>query len=203
MQQQQQESKRTSLGGSSDDAKRDKILTIASNTGLNYGLASAAIAGGATLLAMAKSKRFNDLTTTSIRTSLPVMAGLGMWGFAYEGTAIDAQRHPEKYGIHDMVPLQHQQEPLKLPRYQRFMNYVYDHPFQLITALSIPFAGGILYTQMGQQHLTISQRIMHSRVFAQAGVLSILLTTMGFLEYMEKRGKFADPEEEIRKRGPQ
>eukprot|EP01031_Cornospumella_fuschlensis_P029402 gene29402-35491_t len=197
---QTQEPKRTSLGGSSDDAKRDKILAIASNTGMKYGLVSAAVVGGATLLAMAKSKRFNDLTTASIRTSFPVMAGLGMWGFAYEGTAIDAQRHPEKYGIYDLTPLLPHEVPHRLPLYQRFMNYVYDHPFQLITSLSIPFAGGILYSQMGQQHLTISQRIMHSRVFAQAGVLSILLTTMGFLEYMDRRGKFADPEEEIRKR---
>jgi len=34
---------------------------------------------------------------------------------------------------------------------------------------------------------------MHSRVYAQAGVLTILLVTMGFREYMDRRGRFPEP----------
>jgi hypothetical protein len=34
---------------------------------------------------------------------------------------------------------------------------------------------------------------MHSRVFAQAGVLSILLTTMAFREYMDRNGRYQEP----------
>eukprot|EP01031_Cornospumella_fuschlensis_P029400 gene29400-35489_t len=198
MQSEEQQSKITSLGGSSDDTKRDRILSIASDNGIKYGLLTTALAGAGTLLAVAKHKRFRELTSASIRTSIPVMVGLATWAITYETTVIDAQRHPDKYNLSAI--LAKDDRPRKLPIYQRSMNYIYDHPFQLITYLSVPFAGAILYQQMGQTHLTISQRIMHSRVFAQAGVLAILLSTMGFLEYMDRRGKFPDPEEEIRRR---
>ncbi|RYH13503.1 hypothetical protein EON65_35505 [archaeon] len=156
------------------------------------------MAGAGTLLAIAKHKRFKELTSVSVRTSIPVMIGLATWAITYETTFVDAQRHPDKYNL--SAVLADDDHPRQLPIYQRSMNYIYDHPFQLITYLSVPFAGTILYQQMGKKHLTISQRIMHSRVFAQAGVLTILLSTMGFLEYMERRGRFPDPEEAIRKR---
>jgi hypothetical protein len=60
----------------------------------------------------------------------------------------------------------------------------------MVTALGAPFVGTVLYEQLKLKHLTISQRIMHTRVFGQMGVLAILVTTMGFREYMTKHGRF-------------
>ena len=88
-------------------------------------------------------------------------------------------------------------------------SFTLDHPFQVIVGLGIPLAGKILYDQLQVPHLTVSQRIMHSRVvsfrlkyqilstrlflqMAQAGVLSILLSTMAFKEYMDKHGRYVD-----------
>ena len=68
------------------------------------------------------------------------------------------------------------------------MNYFYVHPFQLIAGTGIPLAVAILNQQLKQPNLKLSQRIMHSRVIAQGGILCILLTTMGFREYMDRRG---------------
>jgi hypothetical protein len=83
----------------------------------------------------------------------------------------------------------------KIPFQHRAMNYVYDHPFQFVAALGIPLAGSILYQQKNNTHLTFSQKIMHSRVFAQGGVLAILLVAMGFRKYMDTHGRFNEIEE--------
>lgn len=80
-----------------------------------------------------------------------------------------------------------------MPAHHRILNFVYDNPFSLIISLGVPFAGAVLYQQMQLNHLTISQRVMHSRVFAQAGILTIALSTMAFREYMNKNGRFPEP----------
>jgi hypothetical protein len=81
----------------------------------------------------------------------------------------------------------------QIPYHHRLCNYIHDHPFQLVMALEAPLASGILYHQVNLKGLTLSQRIMHSRVYAQGGILLILLTTMSFRTYMDKIGRFAEP----------
>lgn len=43
---------------------------------------------------------------------------------------------------------------------------------------------------------------MQSRVYAQAGVITILLTTMIFREYMDSHGRFPEPGEKVTLKGP-
>ena len=63
--------------------------------------------------------------------------------------------------------------------------------------MGIPLAGTILYQNMQLKHLTFSQKIMHSRVMAQGGVLLILMSIMGLKAFMDKNGgKFPDDEED-------
>ena len=73
-----------------------------------------------------------------------------------------------------------------MPIHHKFLNAVYDRPFYLVAALGVPFVGYVLKENMKLTHLTFSQKIMHSRVMGQMGVISILLTTMAFKEYMDK-----------------
>jgi hypothetical protein len=80
-----------------------------------------------------------------------------------------------------------------MPIHHRVMNALYDNPFTTIIAMSTPLAATIFYEQSKLTHLTISQRVMASRVYAQAGVIVILLSTMGFREYMDKHGRFPEP----------
>jgi hypothetical protein len=46
---------------------------------------------------------------------------------------------------------------------------------------------------MQYSHLKFSQRVMHTRVFAQAGIITIAMSTMAFREYMDRRGRFPEP----------
>jgi hypothetical protein len=73
------------------------------------------------------------------------------------------------------------------------MNYCYDHPYQFVASAGIPLAAYIFSEQLKIPNLKFSQRVMHSRVMAQGGVLLILLSTMAFREYIDKHGKFPEP----------
>ncbi len=42
----------------------------------------------------------------------------------------------------------------------------------------------------GQEHLQWQMKVMHTRVFGQFAVISMLLTLMGFKEYMDRNGKY-------------
>ncbi|KAE8990718.1 hypothetical protein PF011_g18234 [Phytophthora fragariae] len=52
----------------------------------------------------------------------------------------------------------------------------------------------------GKYHLnkgiSASQQIMHTRIYGQASVVVLLLSSMAFHDYMAKRGKFGEEEEE-------
>lgn len=39
---------------------------------------------------------------------------------------------------------------------------------------------------------------MQTRVYAQGGILLLLLSTMAFRDYMDKRGRFPEPGEEVK-----
>ena len=119
-----------------------------------------------------------------------------MFGFGlnYELTMYDCQRFPEKYGL-AQADIE-KGKVLSVPIHHKLMNRLYDHPFGFIILAGAPFAGFILKQQMKLTHLTLSQRLMQTRVFAQMGILTIALTTMGFREYMDKRGKFPEVDDE-------
>lgn len=70
---------------------------------------------------------------------------------------------------------------------------IYDHPFVLIFITGLPIVATILSSQMKHTHLTLSQKIMHSRVYAQGGILTVALSTMAFRDYMDKNGRFPEP----------
>jgi len=125
------------------------------------------------------------------------MAGVGLFSFMYESTVNNAQRYPERYGLGDINALIVEEKKVStMPIHHKMINYCYDHPFQFISVVGVPFAYGILKQQLELKHLTLSQKIMHSRVLAQGGVLTILLSTMAFREYMDKNGRFPGDEEE-------
>ncbi len=173
--------------------RKETILNLAMGEGSKWGITGFIVAGAATALATMKSKKFDKMTSVSAKASIPVMAGLGLWSFKYEITAHDAQLRPEKYGLIALDPNAPHKFISKMPWHHKAINYVYDHPFQMIATMAAPLVGSIMYTQSHNTHLTFSQKIMHSRVFAQAGVLSILLTTMAFREYMDRKGRYEGP----------
>jgi len=175
------------------ELRKERISSIALGESIKWGAAAAAVAGAGTVLATLRNKNFSRFMSISAKVSLPTMAGLGMFGYRYETVQTEALRFPHRWGLEEYV-----EEGIitKMPFHHRAINYLYDHPFYFVSGVGFPFAGYILKQQMKLTHLTLSQKIMHSRVFAQAGVLCILLSTMAFTSYMDKRGRFPEPLEE-------
>ena len=54
-----------------------------------------------------------------------------------------------------------------MPVHHRVLNAIYDNPFVMVAGMGFPFAGYVLKENLKQTHLTLSQKIMHSRVIAQ------------------------------------
>jgi hypothetical protein len=74
-------------------------------------------------------------------------------------------------------------------------NYVQENPFKVLTALAVPGVAWIFYGRAGQEHLTFSMKVMHTRVFGQFATISTLLGVMGFKNFMDQRGKFITEDE--------
>jgi hypothetical protein len=178
------------------ETKKEKILGIAMENSIKYGAIAFLAVGAATIAGAYKSKRFNEITSISAKASFPVMAAIGTFSFSYEMTVNDAQRHPERYGLGVSGAVVEEKKHNSLPIHHRMINYCYDHPFQLVSVIGLPFAGLILKEQLALKHLTLSQKIMHSRVLAQGGILTILLSTMAFREYMDRHGRFTSADED-------
>lgn len=184
------------LGTASE--RKNEVMAIASWEATKYGLGTVAAVGAGTALLAYTNKNFNKFASVSIKLSIPLMAGLGVWSFRFENVQHQAQYYPERWGLkkldgsisYDAAP-----KPVKslMPMHHKVLNYLYDRPFHMVAGLGVPFAGFVLHKNLKMTHLTLSQKIMHSRVFAQAGVLSILLSVMAFRGYMDKRGRFPDP----------
>lgn len=175
--------------------RKSRILSIAFGEAIKYTAMTTLAASAATIAAVYRFKNFKKNTSISIKLSIPVMVLLGSFVFIYERTVTDCLHRPERWGLTDDVIKQG--KITRMPFHHRILNAVYDSPFYLVAGLGLPLAGGIFYNQMQNTHLTFSQKVMHSRVFAQGGVLCILLSTMMFREYMNQRGRFPEPDDDI------
>jgi hypothetical protein len=69
-------------------------------------------------------------------------------------------------------------------------NYTAANPIKVLAAMAVPSIGWIFYGQTGQEHLKFSVKLLHTRVFGQFATISLLLTVMGFKEYMTRHGNF-------------
>lgn len=197
----------TSNTGLGDVSRKEVIMDIALWEATKYTVGMTALAAAGTAFVSYRYKNFNKFTSISIKFAIPTMTFLGTFSFIFETTMTDALLRPKKYGLpaigETIVAAPDKQKVTHIALHHRMMNYVYDHPFQMIATLGAPLAGGIFYQQMHNTHLTLSQKIMHSRVFAQGGILTVLLTTMAFREYMDRRGRFPEPEEESKDYKPE
>lgn len=69
-------------------------------------------------------------------------------------------------------------------------NFWQENPFKILAAIGVPTVLYIFKGRQGQEHLQLQMKVMHTRVFGQFAVISMLLTLMGFKEYMDRSGKF-------------
>lgn len=74
--------------------------------------------------------------------------------------------------------------------HHRAANYAAEHPLKLLVSLAVPSVAAIFYGRTGKEHLQFSMKLLHTRVFGQFATLTLLMSVMGFKEYMDKNGKF-------------
>lgn len=172
-------------------AIKERTLSICLGEAIKYTTVTGAVSTAGVLYMLQYRPWFKKSTNVSVRVAIPTMVALFTFGLSFELTMVAAQRHPERWGLAPS-PDNSKKVPLVIPFHHWVMNRVYDHPWVTMTVLGAPLAGLILNTQLKLKHLTLSQRIMHTRVFAQAGILTIALTTLGFREYMERNGRFPE-----------
>lgn len=54
--------------------------------------------------------------------------------------------------------------------------------------MGVPAVGGILYSMRNEANLKLSQKLMHTRVYGQMTVISMVVCTMTFQEMMRRNG---------------
>ncbi|KAL9190633.1 hypothetical protein ACHAXT_000339 [Thalassiosira profunda] len=74
--------------------------------------------------------------------------------------------------------------------HHKIANFWQENPFKLLAAVGVPTVLYIFKGKQGQEHLALQMKVMHTRVFGQFAVITMLLTLMGFKEYMDLAGKF-------------
>eukprot|EP00562_Extubocellulus_spinifer_P008150 CAMPEP_0178503322 /NCGR_PEP_ID=MMETSP0696-20121128/17980_1 /TAXON_ID=265572 /ORGANISM="Extubocellulus spinifer, Strain CCMP396" /LENGTH=284 /DNA_ID=CAMNT_0020132447 /DNA_START=46 /DNA_END=900 /DNA_ORIENTATION=+ len=79
-------------------------------------------------------------------------------------------------------------DTLSIP--QRVANYWQANPFKILAAIGIPGVFYIFKGKAGQEHLQLQSKIMHTRVYGQFAVIGMLLSLMGFKQYMDTEGTF-------------
>lgn len=138
---------------------------------------------------------FRTRLNTSARTALVIMPIVFAFGIVSEQVA-SRMANPEAFA-HDIHS--GRVSTLSLPK--RLANFVHDYPVRTLFMLGVPGVIGIFASKGGQHELSLSQRLMHTRVIGQFTVLSILLGTMGFHDYMSRHGRYLEPwEEELLKK---
>ena len=158
---------------SDKDPLKERIMGLGLGEGIKYGVSVGALSSAGVTYMVRNNALFRKSTSVSTRVAIPTMLSLFVFGVAFELTLISCQRFPEKWGLasadEEEEEANHREGRRKavIPFHHKLMNGVYDHPFVAITVMGAPIAGLILHSQLKMKHITFSQRIMHSRVYAQ------------------------------------
>jgi hypothetical protein len=77
-----------------------------------------------------------------------------------------------------------------LSLFHQFANFTADNPIKVLCIAALPAVGYIFYGNSGKEHLTFSIKLLHTRVFGQFATISLLLSVMGFKDYMDRHGRY-------------
>lgn len=132
---------------------------------------------------------FNTKMNVSARTAVAIMPPVLIFTFVSEQIA-SRLANPNAF-LKDI----HRRSTL--PPWKQYANFVADHPFENLFISSVPLIAYIFKNKLNEEALSLSQRIMHTRVLGQFSVLTLLAINMGFYDYMKKHGKFLEPWEMV------
>ncbi|CAM9688360.1 unnamed protein product [Hapterophycus canaliculatus] len=116
-----------------------------------------------------------------------------------------ANHDPHAYGLVDNTEADVGRKSKLLPRQelnvaQKAANWCYVNPFKMIgkwLGMGVPAVGGILYSMRNEGNLKLSQKLIHTRVYGQMTVVSMVVCMMTFQQLMKRNGGlFVVPEAE-------
>mmetsp|Transcript_55028 Transcript_55028/g.159317 ORF Transcript_55028/g.159317 Transcript_55028/m.159317 type:complete len:245 (-) Transcript_55028:114-848(-) len=170
-----------------------------------------------------RNPKFRKLTNWQSRTALVIMPALFAFGLTSEQKLVHRMHEvaaeeehamqtvdwaeqvykasPEDVKLHDLYKqaiLQQGHVRLidgdSLTTYHQVANYVQANPFKVILGIGIPS----IFAIFGKEMMNTSQmqlKILHTRVFGQAAVISSLLGVMGIKATMDQQGRYITPDE--------
>ncbi|CAH0474481.1 unnamed protein product [Peronospora belbahrii] len=177
---------------------RDAISWHAYTSGLKSGAITAVFAAAMVGLSNKYWPAFRNRLGVSGKTALVVSPFLGAFTIVAENRLIHGARNPEMYmatleGGSYMAP---EKKASQLKFWQESANFLYDHPYRALVTVGVPLVGCIYSYQHLNKGISPSQQIMHTRIYGQASVVVLLLSSMAFHDYMAKRGKFTIEDKE-------
>ncbi|OWZ09172.1 hypothetical protein PHMEG_00018168 [Phytophthora megakarya] len=186
----------TSWEAANPNQRRDAITWHAATSGINTGITTATIVGAGVLTANKNWPAFRNRLNTSGKTALVVMSFLASFTVEAESRLVKGAHNPEIYmATMDGTYVEKEKEASKLKLWQQGANFLYDHPYRALASVGVPLVGGIYSYQHLNKGISASQQVMHTRIYGQAAVVVLLLSSMAFHDYMAKRGKYGDEEE--------
>ena len=162
--------------------------------GAVWGLGSLIPATLISLYANKHSEIYRLKFSPSAKVATPLMIAMLFFGMRLEKVSYLIANDKQEWGYTNSKK---SKEQISMPLHHKTLNWLYDHPFAVVGMTGVPLAGYILNQQLQIKHLKLQQRIMHSRIFAQGSILLILVSVMGFRHWMEKHGRFPDPNEVV------
>ena len=78
---------------------------------------------------------------------------------------------------------------------QAFANWLYDHPFMFVSGIGVTSVTSIfILEKIRHPAMSLSSRVMHTRVYGQGIVVTLLCGVMVFHDYMKRHGKYDEEE---------
>ncbi|OWY98898.1 hypothetical protein PHMEG_00030212 [Phytophthora megakarya] len=182
-----------------DEAKRQKdiISWDAYTSGLKAGAWASLAMGAVVYGANTYHNGFRSRLGVSGKWALVVSAYLAGFAIVAENRILAGARNPDHYMASlDPNYVDVRMVKSQLPLHKRVANFVYDHPYRSLATAGVPLVSGIFAYQATNHGIARSQQIMHTRIYGQAAVVALLLGSMAFHDYMAKRGRFEEDEEE-------
>ncbi|ETP40617.1 hypothetical protein F442_12117 [Phytophthora nicotianae P10297] len=170
---------------------RDAISWHAYTSGLKSGAVAAVFSSIAVFAANKYWPAFRNRLNVSGKTALVISPFLGAFTLDAETRLMHGARNPERYiATMDGSYVEEEKKVSKLKFWQKSANFLYDHPYRALITVGVPLVGGIYGYQQLNKGISTSQQIMHTRIYGQAAVVVLLLSSMAFHDYMAKRGRF-------------
>lgn len=170
----------------SKEERKDVVTSVALTAGIQAAVAAAALAGVAVIAGQRFSPWFRRSFGPSGKTALVIMPA------AFSYTLVSEQATDRLANPHAFRRAYSQRLPSTLTVPQLVANYAYVHPVKVLACASIPAYIAIFALKGGEKHLSIMQRIFHTRVIGQATVLVFLLSIMAFHDYMDNHGLYKE-----------